>query len=45
MSQNGLELEESDVRVNWVDPENMNTAMHRAAEPEEDQPNGPIPPT
>jgi NAD(P)-dependent dehydrogenase (short-subunit alcohol dehydrogenase family) len=30
------ELEESDVRVNWVDPGNMNTAMHRAAEPEED---------
>lgn len=30
------ELEESEVRVNWVDPGNMNTAMHRAAEPEED---------
>jgi NAD(P)-dependent dehydrogenase (short-subunit alcohol dehydrogenase family) len=30
------ELEDSDVRVNWVDPGNMNTAMHRAAEPEED---------
>jgi NAD(P)-dependent dehydrogenase (short-subunit alcohol dehydrogenase family) len=30
------ELEESDVRVNWVDPGNMNTAMHRAAEPDED---------
>jgi NAD(P)-dependent dehydrogenase (short-subunit alcohol dehydrogenase family) len=30
------ELEETDVRVNWVDPGNMNTAMHRAAEPEED---------
>lgn len=30
------ELEDSRVRVNWVDPGNMNTAMHRAAEPEED---------
>ena len=30
------ELEESGVRVNWVDPGNMNTVMHRAAEPEED---------
>jgi len=30
------ELAESRVRVNWVDPGNMNTAMHRAAEPEED---------
>ncbi|MBV8095148.1 MAG: SDR family oxidoreductase [Acetobacteraceae bacterium] len=30
------ELAESEVRVNWVDPGNMNTAMHRAAEPEED---------
>ena len=30
------ELEETNVRVNWVDPGNMNTAMHRAAEPEED---------
>jgi len=30
------ELEETGVRVNWVDPGNMNTAMHRAAEPEED---------
>ncbi len=29
------ELEESNVRVNWVDPGNMNTAMHRAAEPDE----------
>jgi NAD(P)-dependent dehydrogenase (short-subunit alcohol dehydrogenase family) len=29
-------LEEAGVRVNWVDPGNMNTAMHRAAEPEED---------
>jgi NAD(P)-dependent dehydrogenase (short-subunit alcohol dehydrogenase family) len=30
------ELADSNVRVNWVDPGNMNTAMHRAAEPEED---------
>jgi len=30
------ELEETGVRANWVDPGNMNTAMHRAAEPEED---------
>jgi NAD(P)-dependent dehydrogenase (short-subunit alcohol dehydrogenase family) len=30
------ELEETGVGVNWVDPGNMNTAMHRAAEPEED---------
>jgi NAD(P)-dependent dehydrogenase (short-subunit alcohol dehydrogenase family) len=30
------ELEETAVRVNWIDPGNMNTAMHRAAEPEED---------
>src|SRR5262250_1857919 len=30
------ELQETGVRVNWVDPGNMNTAMHRAAEPEED---------
>jgi NAD(P)-dependent dehydrogenase (short-subunit alcohol dehydrogenase family) len=30
------ELEDSSVRVNWVDPGNMNTAMHRAAEPQED---------
>jgi NAD(P)-dependent dehydrogenase (short-subunit alcohol dehydrogenase family) len=30
------ELADSKVRVNWVDPGNMNTAMHRAAEPEED---------
>jgi NAD(P)-dependent dehydrogenase (short-subunit alcohol dehydrogenase family) len=30
------ELEETGVRVNWVDPGNMNTAMHRAAEPAED---------
>jgi NAD(P)-dependent dehydrogenase (short-subunit alcohol dehydrogenase family) len=30
------ELQESGVRVNWVDPGSMDTAMHRAAEPEED---------
>lgn len=30
------ELEESEVSVNWVDPGEMNTQMHRAAEPEED---------
>lgn len=30
------ELEDTGVRVNWVDPGNMNTAMHRAAEPGED---------
>lgn len=30
------ELEGTPVRVNWVDPGNMNTAMHRAAEPDED---------
>ena len=30
------ELDDSGVRVNWVDPGNMNTEMHRAAEPEED---------
>jgi NAD(P)-dependent dehydrogenase (short-subunit alcohol dehydrogenase family) len=30
------ELAETSVRVNWVDPGSMNTAMHRAAEPEED---------
>jgi NAD(P)-dependent dehydrogenase (short-subunit alcohol dehydrogenase family) len=30
------ELAESGVRVNWIDPGSMNTAMHRAAEPEED---------
>jgi NAD(P)-dependent dehydrogenase (short-subunit alcohol dehydrogenase family) len=29
-------LEDAGVRVNWVDPGNMNTEMHRAAEPEED---------
>jgi NAD(P)-dependent dehydrogenase (short-subunit alcohol dehydrogenase family) len=37
MSQTwAAELAETGVRVNWVDPGNMNTAMHRAAEPEED---------
>ena len=37
MSQTwAAELEESGVRVNWVDPGNMNTLMHRQAEPEED---------
>jgi NAD(P)-dependent dehydrogenase (short-subunit alcohol dehydrogenase family) len=37
MSQTwAAELEDTDVRVNWVDPGDMNTAMHRAAEPEED---------
>lgn len=30
------ELEEWDVRVNWVDPGDMNTKMHREAEPDED---------
>jgi NAD(P)-dependent dehydrogenase (short-subunit alcohol dehydrogenase family) len=30
------ELAETPVRVNWVDPGNMNTAMHRHAEPGED---------
>ena len=30
------ELAETGVRVNWVDPGNMNTAMHRDAEPKED---------
>lgn len=30
------ELEGSGVRVNWVDPGDMNTAMHRAAEPDGD---------
>ena len=30
------ELAESGVRVNWVDPGNMNTKMHRLAEPDED---------
>lgn len=37
MSQTwAAELEESGVRVNWVDPGNMNTLMHREAEPDED---------
>ena len=36
MSQTwAAELEGSGVRLNWVDPGNMNTAMHRAAEPDE----------
>jgi NAD(P)-dependent dehydrogenase (short-subunit alcohol dehydrogenase family) len=30
------ELEGGAVRVNWVDPGEMNTEMHRAAEPDED---------
>jgi len=30
------ELAESGVKVNWVDPGDMNTAMHRSAEPDED---------
>jgi NAD(P)-dependent dehydrogenase (short-subunit alcohol dehydrogenase family) len=30
------ELAETPVRVNWVDPGNMNTATHREAEPDED---------
>lgn len=37
MSQTwAAELEGSGVRINYVDPGNMNTAMHRAAEPDED---------
>ncbi|MBA3767561.1 MAG: SDR family oxidoreductase [Acidobacteria bacterium] len=37
MSQTwAAELDESGVRINVVDPGEMNTAMHRAAEPEED---------
>ncbi|HEX8494895.1 MAG TPA: SDR family oxidoreductase [Pyrinomonadaceae bacterium] len=37
MSQTwAAELEDSNIRVNWVDPGEMNTAMHRAAEPDED---------
>lgn len=35
MSQTwAAELDGSGVRLNWVDPGDMNTAMHRAAEPE-----------
>src|SRR5947207_2880151 len=30
------ELAGSKVRLNWVDPGSMNTAMHRAAEPDEE---------
>jgi NAD(P)-dependent dehydrogenase (short-subunit alcohol dehydrogenase family) len=30
------ELADTGIRVNWVDPGNMNTDMHRAAEPGED---------
>jgi NAD(P)-dependent dehydrogenase (short-subunit alcohol dehydrogenase family) len=37
MSQTwAAELQDTSVRVNWVDPGNMNTEMHRAAEPDED---------
>jgi NAD(P)-dependent dehydrogenase (short-subunit alcohol dehydrogenase family) len=37
MSQTwAAELAGTPVRVNWVDPGSMNTAMHRAAEPDED---------
>ena len=37
MSQTwAAELEGSGVRLNWVDPGDMNTAMHRAAEPDVD---------
>lgn len=37
MSQTwATELEGSGVRLNWVDPGDMNTAMHRAAEPDKD---------
>jgi NAD(P)-dependent dehydrogenase (short-subunit alcohol dehydrogenase family) len=37
MSQSwAAELQGSKIRLNWVDPGSMNTAMHRAAEPEED---------
>lgn len=30
------ELQDTSVRVNWVDPGDMNTLMHREAEPDED---------
>jgi len=30
------ELEDTNVRVNWIDPGEMNTSMRRAAEPQED---------
>jgi NAD(P)-dependent dehydrogenase (short-subunit alcohol dehydrogenase family) len=30
------ELADSGVRLNWIDPGDMNTALHRAAEPDED---------
>ncbi len=33
------ELEDSGVKVSWVDPGNMNTKMHRMAEPDEDPSN------
>ena len=37
MSQTwAAELENTGVRLNWVDPGDMNTAMHRAAEPDAD---------
>jgi NAD(P)-dependent dehydrogenase (short-subunit alcohol dehydrogenase family) len=37
MSQTwAAELAGTPVRINWVDPGSMNTAMHRAAEPDED---------
>lgn len=37
MSQTwAAELESTGVRVNWVDPGDMNTEMHRKAEPDED---------
>lgn len=36
MSQTwAAELKETEVRINWVDPGSMNTAMHQAAEPDE----------